>query len=32
MVELIRELALSFVTLFFAMDAVGNLPIFLALT
>ena len=32
MVELVRELALSFVTLFFAMDAVGNLPIFLALT
>jgi multiple antibiotic resistance protein len=31
-VELIRELALTFVPLFFAMDAVGNLPIFLALT
>ena len=30
--ELIRELALTFVPLFFAMDAVGNLPIFLALT
>ena len=32
MMELIRELALTFVPLFFAMDAVGNLPIFLALT
>jgi multiple antibiotic resistance protein len=32
MVELIRELALTFVPIFFAMDAVGNLPIFLALT
>lgn len=32
MVEFIRELALTFVPLFFAMDAVGNLPIFLALT
>ena len=32
MVEIIRELALTFVPLFFAMDAVGNLPIFLALT
>jgi multiple antibiotic resistance protein len=31
MVEIIRELALTFVPLFFAMDAVGNLPIFLAL-
>jgi multiple antibiotic resistance protein len=31
-VELIRELALTFVPLFVAMDAVGNLPIFLALT
>ena len=30
--ELIRELALTFVPLFVAMDAVGNLPIFLALT
>lgn len=30
--EIIRELALTFVFLFFAMDAVGNLPIFLALT
>ena len=32
MVEIIRELASTFVFLFFAMDAVGNLPIFLALT
>jgi len=32
MVEIIRELALTFVPLFFAMDAVGTLPIFLALT
>ena len=32
MVEFIRELSLTFVPLFFAMDAVGNLPIFLALT
>jgi multiple antibiotic resistance protein len=32
MVEFFRELALTFVPLFFAMDAVGNLPIFLALT
>ncbi len=32
MVELIKELALTFVPLFFAMDAVGNLPIFLTLT
>ncbi len=32
MIEILRELALSFVPLFFAMDAVGNLPIFLALT
>lgn len=32
MVEITRELALTFVPLFFAMDAVGNLPIFLALT
>jgi multiple antibiotic resistance protein len=31
-VELIRALALTFVPLFFAMDPVGNLPIFLALT
>jgi len=31
-VEIIQELALTFVPLFFAMDAVGNLPIFLALT
>jgi multiple antibiotic resistance protein len=31
-VEFIRELALTFVPLFVAMDAVGNLPIFLALT
>jgi multiple antibiotic resistance protein len=31
-VEIIRELALTFVPLFVAMDAVGNLPIFLALT
>ena len=30
--EIIRELALTFVPLFVAMDAVGNLPIFLALT
>jgi multiple antibiotic resistance protein len=32
MMGIIRELALTFVPLFFAMDAVGNLPIFLALT
>jgi multiple antibiotic resistance protein len=32
MVEIIRELALTFVPLFFAMDAVGNLPVFLTLT
>jgi len=32
MVGLIRELALTFVPLFVAMDAVGNLPIFLAFT
>jgi multiple antibiotic resistance protein len=32
MMEIIQELALTFVPLFFAMDAVGNLPIFLALT
>jgi multiple antibiotic resistance protein len=32
MVEIIRELALTFVPLFIAMDAVGNLPIFLSLT
>jgi len=32
MVEIIRELALTFVPLFVAMDAVGNLPIFIALT
>jgi multiple antibiotic resistance protein len=32
MMDIIRELALTFVPLFFAMDAVGNLPIFLALT
>jgi len=31
-VAIIRELALTFVPLFVAMDAVGNLPIFLALT
>jgi len=31
-VEIIRALALTFVPLFVAMDAVGNLPIFLALT
>lgn len=30
--ELLRELALSFVPIFFAMDAIGNLPIFIALT
>jgi multiple antibiotic resistance protein len=32
MVEIIRELAWTFVPIFFAMDALGNLPIFLALT
>ncbi|NWF77056.1 MAG: MarC family protein [Chloroflexi bacterium] len=32
MVEVLQELALTFVPLFFAMDSVGNLPIFLALT
>jgi multiple antibiotic resistance protein len=32
MVEFFRELALTFVPLFVAMDAVGNLPIFLTLT
>jgi multiple antibiotic resistance protein len=32
MVDIIRELALTFVPLFVAMDPVGNLPIFLALT
>jgi multiple antibiotic resistance protein len=32
MMEIIRELALTFVPLFVAMDPVGNLPIFLALT
>jgi len=32
MAEVFQELGLSFVPLFFAMDAVGNLPIFLALT
>jgi multiple antibiotic resistance protein len=32
MVETFRELALTFVPLFVAMDPVGNLPIFLALT
>ena len=32
MAHFIRELALTFVPLFVAMDAVGNLPIFLALT
>jgi multiple antibiotic resistance protein len=32
MTEIIRELALTFVPLFFAMDPVGNLPIFLVLT
>ena len=32
MVQFLRELGLTFVPIFFAMDAVGNLPIFLALT
>ncbi len=32
MVGIIQQLALTFVPLFVAMDAVGNLPIFLALT
>jgi multiple antibiotic resistance protein len=32
MVHIIREFALTFVPLFVAMDAVGNLPVFLALT
>jgi multiple antibiotic resistance protein len=32
MAEIVQELALTFVPLFFAMDPVGNLPIFLALT
>jgi multiple antibiotic resistance protein len=32
MVDVIRELGLTFVPLFVAMDAVGNLPIFVALT
>ena len=32
MVDIIRDLALTFVPLFIAMDAVGNLPVFLALT
>ncbi len=32
MVDVLRELGLTFVPLFVAMDAVGNLPIFLALT
>jgi len=32
MVEILQELALTFVPLFFAMDSVGNLPVFLALT
>jgi multiple antibiotic resistance protein len=32
MLETIRELALTFVPLFVAMDPVGNLPVFLALT
>ena len=32
MIDIIRELALTFVPLFVAMDPVGNLPIFLALT
>jgi len=32
MADIIRELALTFVPLFVAMDPVGNLPIFLALT
>ena len=32
MVDALRELGLTFVPLFVAMDAVGNLPIFLALT
>jgi multiple antibiotic resistance protein len=31
-VDVLRELGLTFVPLFVAMDAVGNLPIFLALT
>jgi multiple antibiotic resistance protein len=32
MIEIIRQFALTFVPLFIAMDAVGNLPIFLSLT
>jgi len=32
MVDIVRELALTFVPLFVAMDPVGNLPIFLGLT
>jgi len=32
MAEIVRELALTFVPLFVAMDPVGNLPVFLALT
>src|SRR4030066_861827 len=32
MVDIIQDLALTFVPLFVAMDAVGNLPVFLALT
>ena len=32
MVDVLRELGLTFVPLFVAMDAMGNLPIFLALT
>ena len=32
MVDVLRELGLTFVPLFVAMDAVGNLPIFVALT
>jgi multiple antibiotic resistance protein len=32
MIDIIRDLALTFVPLFVAMDPVGNLPIFLALT
>jgi multiple antibiotic resistance protein len=32
MTEIVREIALTFVPLFVAMDPVGNLPVFLALT
>jgi multiple antibiotic resistance protein len=32
MIEIIRQFALTFVPLFIAMDAMGNLPIFLSLT